>query len=196
MKLKISGYLMALIFFFAGNCYGHDLHSILLAAGNHYNISPPAVLNALAIVESNMNPLAINMSSRQNLAEVLKKKNVPHTAYTRNGRYFFSIRPRDRAQAEKLIHWGASSDHISYDVGLMQIWKGNVNHYNLDPIELLDPIPNALAGGMIFRKCLDRYKKSVWEAIECYHHGHFKGEPTYYSENVYAAIKRLVERRN
>ena len=175
-----------------GECLGESLHKILFDTARQLSIDPPAALNVLAEVESGVNPLAIHLSSRARLDPALKLVNVRYASDKSNGRYHYSVLPESKAQAAALVRWAAKHDHISYDVGMMQIWKGNVRRYGLDPVQLLDPHYNAFIGGEIFRKCLDRYDGSFWQAVECYHHGRYKGRPTYYSRNVVAAINSLL----
>lgn len=190
----------ALVIFFLiwnpGECPGESLHKILFDTARQLSIDPPAALNVLAEAESGVNPLAIHLSSRAKLDAALKLVDVKYSSYTSKGRYHYSVSPGSKAKAAALVRWADKHDHISYDVGMMQIWEGNVRRYGLDPVRLLDPHYNALIGGEIFRKCLNRYNGSFWRAVECYHHGSYKGRPTYYSRNVGAAINSLLAKAN
>jgi hypothetical protein len=169
-----------------------NLRGILWETGRRIGLNPIATLELLARVESNLNPLAIHLSSRSSLKPILQGAGVPHTSYLARGRYHYSLSPRSRQQAEAVLRWAAKHREISYDVGLLQIWRGNVESRGLDPLDLLDPIKNALVGGLIFRECHDRYGE-FWRAVECYHHGHYKGRTTYYSRNVYRAIQAMLQ---
>lgn len=169
-----------------------SLRYILWKAGKKIGVDPVATLELLARVESNMNPLAIHLSSRSPLDSILRNHGIPHTGYRTREQYHYALSPRDRQQAEAVLRWASSRRDVSYDVGLLQIWRGNVEGRGLDPLALLDPEKNAFVGGVIFRECHERYRGNFWSAVECYHHGHYKGRTTYYSRNVYRAIQDML----
>jgi hypothetical protein len=206
IKRMISGKAIAvvlvLILGWSGSCLAEqtdgELRNILWATANYLEIDPMATLELLARVESDMNPLAIHLSARKPLDAALTRAGIPFNRYISKGRYHYSVSPENKEQAEALLIWASRNKSVSYDVGLMQIWRGNVERFNLDPTKLLEPKFNALIGGKIFKECMDRYQGDFWRSVECYHHGRYKGRTTYYSRNVFKTIQALLQegRRN
>ncbi len=168
-----------------------NLREVLWMAAKKVKVEPVATLELLARVESGMNPLAIHLSAPFPLDGTLRSMGVPFNGYWQRGRHHYALAPKSREQAEAVLLWATQYREVRYDVGLLQIYRGNVERRNLDPLKLLDPNVNAIVGGVIFKECHDRYQ-DFWRAVECYHHGHYKGGTTYYSRNVYKAIQAIL----
>jgi len=149
---------------------------------------------ALAIKESNFNPLAVHLSSPARPATRLGWKlhllGVPYTYYQRNGRYHYNARPQTYQQATKLLRWAQTKRFVWYDVGLFQVSNFKMEDMDLDPVHLLNPEINAVYAAQIFRKCLDSERGTAY-ALECYHRGRSRGKITSYALHTLKIAKRL-----
>lgn len=104
--------------------------------------TPPSLAMAIAKVESNFRPFAINIQGRS---------------------YYMN----DRESALALIN-KAKSRRQSHDIGVMQINSYWLKKLNLDPAEVLDPKINIIIGCWILSEELKRYGLN-WKAIGAYH---------------------------
>lgn len=91
----------------------------------------PALIRAVALQESGLDPLALNVAGR-------------------------SYRPATRKEAEDLIHQ-ALKDGRSFDVGLMQINSWWIHRYDIPPVSLLDPDINMRWGKWILKQEIKRH---------------------------------------
>ena len=103
---------------------------------------PPSLAMAIAKVESDFRPFAVNIQGKSHYM-------------------------KDKESALALIK-KASSRRQSFDVGLMQINSYWLKKFNLDPAEVLDPKINVIIGCWILSEELKRYGMN-WKAIGAYH---------------------------
>lgn len=170
----------------------NPLRRVLRSAAKRVGVKPVAIMEVLATVESRMNPYAIHLSARYPLGAALRAAKIPFTAYTSGDRYHYVVTPKNYTQAAGILEW-AQTTTVWYDVGLLQIFRGNVERYKLNPVALLNPRNNAIVGSYIFKQCSDRYPGNFWAAIECYHRGAYHGYLTPYASRVRGQIVRLLK---
>lgn len=139
----------------------------------HLNI-PAELMVAIAYVESRFNPYAVNLQTNYNIDGYLRSIGVKYLkSRGRRTRYMYNIYPRTLSQAKKLKV--VFRDAKTYDVGLMQINVSNFRWmHRLGVIrsvdDLFDPCRSVIAGGIVLRKCIDRFGMSP-RAIDCYNKG-------------------------
>lgn len=104
--------------------------------------APPSLAMAIAKVESDFRPWAINIQGQS---------------------YYMSNREGALALIKK-----AAAQRKSYDVGLMQINSYWLRKFNLNPADVLDPKINIILGCWIISEELKRYGMT-WKAIGAYH---------------------------
>jgi len=104
--------------------------------------APPALLNAIGIQESGMNPLAINVAGK-------------------------SYYPATREKAVKIIRQAQAAGK-SFDVGMYQINSWWMEQYDIPPESLLDPEVNRQWGLFILGQKIARHGLN-WKAVGKYH---------------------------
>jgi len=104
--------------------------------------APPALLNAIGIQESGMNPLAINVAGKSHY-------------------------PATREEAIKIIR-EAQAAGKSFDVGLFQVNSWWMKRYGILPESLLDPDINRQWGLFILGQEIARHGLN-WKAVAKYH---------------------------
>ncbi|MBI5681843.1 MAG: transglycosylase SLT domain-containing protein [Deltaproteobacteria bacterium] len=111
-------------------------------AARTYNINP-LLLQAIATVESNNHPYAINVN--------------------KNGRSVKTVYPTSKKSAIEQIK---NLDRLgyNYDIGIGQINVKNIKGYGMDPKELFEPCKNLHASAMLLKGLIDRYGYT-WDAI-------------------------------
>ncbi len=170
----------------------NPLREVVRAAARRVGVKPAGVMEVLATVESQLNPYALHLSATFPLDGALRAAGIPFKGYRYRGRYHYAVIPLNYTQAAGVLEW-AKPRAIWYDVGLLQIFRGNVERYKLDPIALLNPRNNAIVGAFIFKQCADRYPGNFWGAVECYHGGRYTGHLTAYSGAVRTQIVKLLK---
>lgn len=103
---------------------------------------PPKLVEAIAVQESGLNPLAVNVAGK-------------------------SYSPATREEAERIIQ-SAQASGKSFDVGLMQINSWWMERYDIPPASLLDPEINAAWGKWILAQEISRHGLN-WLAVGKYH---------------------------
>jgi len=104
--------------------------------------TPPALLDAIGIQESGMNPLAVNVTGKD---------------------YY----PASREEAIKIIQ-EAQAAGKSFDVGMYQINSWWMERYSISPESLLDPEINRQWGMFILSQEIVRHGLN-WKAVGKYH---------------------------
>ncbi|MEJ5173475.1 MAG: lytic transglycosylase domain-containing protein [Hydrogenothermaceae bacterium] len=130
------------IFFISFYSYGGDLNSCFVQAAARYNI-PPALLIAIAKVESGFRPWVININHNGQSVRVINPKSYEEAIY------YLSY-----------LH----QNGYNYDVGIGQINVWNVKRLRIDPVSLLDPCNNLMVSAYILRENIDKYG-FTWDAI-------------------------------
>ena len=133
-------------------------------AGKMYGVSP-LLLMAISKVESNQNPLALNVRiDNGSILDIVRR--YPHRLYDASGR-FVSVYPRTFADASHLIQ-RLEEMRASYDIGLQQINVMWARKFRINPIRLLDACYNVKFSAYILRGLFDRYGYN-WYAVGRYH---------------------------
>lgn len=127
---------------FLNICFATDLNRCFNEAASRYNI-PPAILVAIAKVESGFRPWVININH--------------------NGQSVKVINPRTYEEAVYYVNY-LHQNGYNYDVGIGQINVANIRRFGIDPISLLDPCNNLMASAYILRENINRYG-FTWDAI-------------------------------
>jgi hypothetical protein len=123
---------------------------------------PIALLAAIAGVESDYHPWALDVAGRE-------------------------IYCRSRAEAERVL--ATSGDNV--DIGLMQVnWKFWGPRLKVSKLKLLDPRNNLFFGALILKRCLSR-GGDIWRRISDYHSGN-AGARNRYNRRVYAKYLRYL----
>jgi len=104
--------------------------------------APPALLDAIGIQESGMNPLAVNVAGKD---------------------YY----PASREEAMRIIRQAQAAGK-SFDVGLFQINSWWIERYRIAPESLLDPATNRQWGMFVLSQEIARHGLN-WKAIGKYH---------------------------
>lgn len=117
------------------------IEEMFSVSGREMNL-PVGLLKAIAAVESEMNPWAVNVAGRG---------------------YYFKTKAEAVNKAEKAQRAG-----LSYDVGLMQVNRWWLRRQGLNLEEALDPATNIALGAWILRQELNRLG-SVRAAVGAYH---------------------------
>lgn len=104
--------------------------------------TPPSLAMAIAKVESDFRPWAVNIQGKSHYMN-------------------------DRESALELIK-KASAQRKSYDVGVMQVNSYWLKKFKLNPADVLDPKINIILGCWILSEELKRYGMT-WKAIGSYH---------------------------
>lgn len=131
-------------------------------AAKKYNINP-LLLKAIADVESNNHPYAINVN--------------------KNGSSVKAVFTSSKKTAIDYIRHFERTGY-NYDVGLGQINIRNIKRYGMDSKELLNPCKNLHASAMLLKGLIERYGYT-WEAVWRYN-----GSKDY-AVKVYKKIKVL-----
>ncbi|MEZ0323019.1 MAG: lytic transglycosylase domain-containing protein [Hydrogenothermaceae bacterium] len=140
MKKVLAVFL--LIFSISFNSHGEDLNSCFLQAAARYNI-PPALLVAIAKVESGFRPWVININH--------------------NGKSLKVINPRSYQEAVYYLTY-LHQNGYNYDVGIGQINVWNIKRLRIDPVYLLNPCNNIMVSAHILRENINKYG-FTWDAI-------------------------------
>lgn len=131
-----------LLMFLSFDSKAQDLNRCFLEAASRYNI-PPALLVAIAKVESGFRPWVININHNGMSVKVINPKSYEDAVY--HVRY---------------LH----QNGYNYDVGIGQINVSNIRRFNIDPVLLLDPCNNLKVSALILRENINRYGYT-WDAI-------------------------------
>lgn len=144
MTLKSIGtvVLSAMFLFMVSLAYGYEKVAEHFEDGCSMWGTPPSLAMAIAKVESDFRPWAVNIQGKS---------------------YYMN----DRESALALIK-KASAQQKSYDVGLMQINSYWLKKFKLNPADVLDPKINVIIGCWILSEELKRYGMT-WKAIGAYH---------------------------
>jgi len=105
-------------------------------------VAPPALLNAIGIQESGMNPLAVNVAGEGH-------------------------NPATREEALAIIRQAQAAGK-SFDVGLLQINSWWIERYHIEPESLLDPATNRQWGMFVLSQEIARHGLN-WKAVGKYH---------------------------
>ncbi len=127
-----------------------------------YTINP-AILKAIAKTESNENPYAINVNGK-------------------------SIFPKTYDEASRWVNYlWAYRGYYKFDLGYMQISHRNIEAYNINPLDLLDPCYNLSWGGYILKNSFNKHGYN-WKGIERYN-----GVNPKYPWKVYKSLISLLK---
>ena len=141
----------------------HHFDKLFAHVGKHFGI-PGLLLKAIAMQESDLHPLAINIAGKD---------------------YW----PQNEEKALKLIRY-AQRTHRNFDVGLMQINRWWLQKWALDPEVLLNPIDNVFCGAHILAGEIDRGGRT-WKAIGHYH-SHTPERAMNYAARIRKHVSRLL----
>ena len=154
-----------LIFLFLfSSSFAYELERCFKKASRKYNINI-YLLKAIAKVESNFNPYAININ--------LEKEN--RSFYLQN-----------KAIASKFVNY-LEKHGYNFDIGICQINIKNIKRFGLSPIELLDPCKNIEISARILKELINRHGLS-WEAVWRYNGN--RG----YALKIYKELKNLANK--
>ena len=128
---------------------------------------PPALLNAIGLQESGMNPLAVNVTGKD---------------------YY----PASREEAIKIIQ-EAQAAGKSFDVGMYQINSWWMERYSISPESLLDPEINRQWGMFILSQEIARHGLN-WKAVGKYHSPDVE-RGRRYAWKVYRHYAGMIERK-
>lgn len=167
MKLKLAGILSFFIFFNMSFALPKYVGQCFTEAANKYGISP-ALLYAIAKVESDFNPYAINVNA--------------------HGRSIKVYYPQNEEQAKVVLNYLLSHGY-NFDLGIAQINVVNIKSMGLDPYSLLDPCQNLDVSAILLKSLIRRYGLD-WRAI-----WHYNGRPSY-AYKVYHALIWLNKHPN
>ncbi len=131
-------------------------------ASSKYGV-PVKLLYAIAKVESDFNPYAINV-------------NV-------DGRSVKEYYPKTKEEAKVVLNYLITHGY-NFDVGIAQINVVNIQRWGLNPYSLLNPCYNLDVSARLLRELIQRYSLS-WRAI-----WHYNGRPSY-AYKVYHALMWL-----
>jgi hypothetical protein len=165
MKRFSISVLLAMFFvvfgFYTKNAYGgtDQYQQCFEEAAAKYGLNPK-LLYAIARVESNFNPYAINVN--------------------KDGRSLKEYYPEHKWEAKKVLHYLIENGY-NFDVGIAQINVVNIRRWGLDPYQLLDPCTNLDVSARLLKELINRYGLS-WQAI-----WHYNGRPSY-AYKVYNAL--------
>jgi Transglycosylase SLT domain. len=161
-RFSISA-LLAMFFvvfgFYTKNVYAFKYNYCFEQAANKYGVNVK-LLYAIAKVESDFNPYAINVNA--------------------NGRSIKEYYPKNKYQAKIVLNYLLRHGY-NFDVGIAQINIINIKRWGLDPYALLDPCYNLDVSAKLLRELVDRYGLS-WQAV-----WHYNGRPSY-AYKVYHAL--------
>lgn len=119
-----------------------DLNRCFNEAAARYSI-PPAILVAIAKVESGFRPWVININHNGQSVKVINPKTYEEAVYYLT-----------------YLH----QNGYNYDVGIGQINVANIRRFGINPVSLLDPCNNLMVSAYILRENINRYG-FTWEAI-------------------------------
>jgi len=162
------------IFLLAGAVFAN----CFVEAGKYYGVNP-WLLYAIAKVESNLNPLAIEVISK-------KKLPIPCKVRKENGKYYYSCMPSTYEEAVSILET-AISFGANYSVGLGQINRYWVKRFGISPYELFSSCYNIYWSAYILRTCLQKYGNS-WKGVDCYNKG---DRASNYSRYVFRVCKEI-----
>ncbi len=158
------------IIFFIISFYNKDIYAESAIQKHQYNYCfeqaamrygvNVKLLYAIAKVESDFNPYAINVNA--------------------NGRSIKEYYPENKYQAKMVLDYLLSHGY-NFDVGIAQINIVNIKRWGLDPYSLLDPCYNLDVSARLLKNLIDRYGLN-WQAI-----WHYNGRPSY-AYKVYHAL--------
>lgn len=138
-----------------------------IEAANKYGVRP-RLLYAIAKVESDFNPYAINVNA--------------------HGRSIKVYYPENKDQAKVVLNYLLSHGY-NFDLGIAQINIVNIRSMGLDPYKLLDPCQNLDVSAILLKSLINRYGFN-WQAIWRYN-----GRPSY-AYKVYHALLWLRKHPN
>ncbi len=144
---------------FYNNVYANQFNYCFEQAASRYGVNVK-LLYAIAKVESNFNPYAINVNA--------------------NGRSIKEYYPANKQQAEIVLNYLIKHGY-NFDVGIAQINIVNIRRWGLDPYSLLDPCYNLDVSARLLKELIARYGLN-WRAI-----WHYNGRPSY-AYKVYHAL--------
>ncbi|HID66351.1 MAG TPA: hypothetical protein EYP32_05965 [Aquificaceae bacterium] len=156
-----------------GNCF--------VEAGFYYKVNP-YILFAIAKVESNLNPYAI---------EVISNKKLPINCSKRrkNGKYYYSCFPKSKDEALKILKL-AQKEGANYSLGLGQINKIWIERYKLNAEKLFDACYNVYWSAYILNRCYKFFGNS-WKTIDCYNKGLLASSESEYVLKIYKELSSL-----
>lgn len=134
--------IFVMIAMFINITYATDLNRCFNEAAARYNI-PPALLVAIAKVESGFRPWVININHNGQSVKVINPKTYEEAVYYLN-----------------YLH----QNGYNYDVGIGQINVSNIKRFRIEPVLLLDPCNNLMVSAHILRENINRYG-FTWDAI-------------------------------
>lgn len=120
----------------------NDLNRCFSEAAARYNI-PPALLVAIAKVESGFRPWVMNINHNGQSVRVINPKTYEEAVYYLT-----------------YLH----QNGYNYDVGIGQINVSNIRRFGINPVSLLDPCNNLMVSAYILRENINRYG-FTWDAI-------------------------------
>lgn len=120
----------------------NDLNRCFNEAAARYNI-PPALLVAIAKVESGFRPWVMNINHNGQSVKVINPKTYEEAVYYLT-----------------YLH----QNGYNYDVGIGQINVANIRRFGINPVSLLDPCNNLMVSAYILRENINRYG-FTWDAI-------------------------------
>lgn len=122
--------------------WANDLSRCFSEAAARYNI-PPALLVAIAKVESGFRPWVMNINHNGQSVRVINPKTYEEAVYYLT-----------------YLH----QNGYNYDVGIGQINVANIRRFGINPVSLLDPCNNLMVSAYILRENINRYG-FTWDAI-------------------------------
>ena len=163
---------------FAKNINDNYCKRSFAVIAKYYKIDK-SILKTLSKIESKQSPFAmlvqIKKNSSNKLISFLKKYNLKY----KHRRQIFSIYPKTQKEAifayRNLIKKRKKFGIYDYDLGIMQVNRGNFSYYNVNEEQYyIDCFRNIFLGTDILRKCYQNFRhstSSIKNTIECYHRG-------------------------
>jgi len=168
-----------ILFFLQGGilfCQGkkdfyRDVLLTIMATSKLLKISP-SLLTGLIIQESFFNPYGLNIRFYlwKDYLKFKKYFRVNKKCSFLKKKIICTVLPEDKRKLIKILRFVKSRKKIDYDIGLMQINRKKLKDYGISPEEAISPEINILLGGLILKKCMEKYR-TVEKALICYNRG-------------------------